>query len=577
MKKFGKILLSIGLVICMLLSVCSCSMGDMGDETQTDDTIADTDNGGETDGGEEIVYETKTVTENYLPADVRSYYEQVMAEGDGGGAIKSCVVSSSTDHSRHAFQDVTAISNCIINKISIAVYQTKATDNNGNFVFSLFVHNNTLTGLQSSAKRSYKIEINAAEHGLVANKTKVLKFIDVDVTKYGIMLMEGETLAMYDSKDTIVPVRMLVSHPTNYATERSEISLKLIEEFPQAQSFYAAVGSSKMTYQASMFLFYDFEWEKTYTAEEQKAAAELEAEYQALVTLLKEKYKGKNVSILGDSISTFDKISNNTDINSTIGENLKYHNHTGNPHKWERTYWGRLVTDLEMNLCVNNSWASGRVYGRHNGKTTSKNDDNNVLDFSDSAPERAVQLHRNDGTTPDLIIMYMGINDLHNNSVFGKTPFGDLYNILKNAKSCEYDTLISAWFGDVLTATNNGQTLLKSDKTPTYTSFEQAYALALYRMQQKYPNAEVLCFGLENNASSAFTDEKRDQFDLVINALAEYFGYTFVDQQGAYSEITPDNMLYHTMDTGCTHLNYRGHAATERMIMRYLADKIKNG
>ena len=82
-----------------------------------------------------------------------------------------------------------------------------------------------------------------------------------------------------------------------------------------------------------MFLFYDFEWEKIYTAEEQKAAAELEAEYQALVSLLKDKYKGKNISILGDSISTFDKISNNTEINSTIGENLKYHNHTGNPHK----------------------------------------------------------------------------------------------------------------------------------------------------------------------------------------------------------------------------------------------------
>ena len=577
-EKTLKILLSLGLALCMLVSVCACTANEIIADTDTDtDTESDTTGGNGEKGGEETVYEDKIVKENYLPADVRSYYEDVMSKGDGGGAVKYCVVSGTTDHSHHAFQDVATISNCVINKISIAVYNTKNTDANGDFVFSLFVHKNSLVGLKSTPVRQYKIKINAAEHGLEANKTKVLKFIDVDLTQYGIMLMEDETLAMYDSTDTIVPARMLVSHPTNYATERSEIALKICEEFPQAQSFYAGVGSSAMTYQASMFLFYDFEWERIYTAEEQKAAAELQKEYEELVALLKEKYQGKTVSIIGDSISTFDKISNNTDYNSTIGENLKYHNHTGNPHKWENTYWGKLVNDLDMTLCVNNAWASGRVYGRYNGKTTSKNDNNNVMNFSDSLPNRATQLHRNDGTTPDLIIVYMGINDLTNNAIFGQTPFGGLYDLLKNASADNYSSIINAWFGNVLAKTSNGATLLDANKKPTYADFEEAYALALYLMMQKYPNAEVMCFGLEDNANTVFSDAKRDKFDLVIKALADHFGATFVDQQGAYSEITAANMHYHTMDTICTHLNYKGHAATERMILRYLADKVKNG
>lgn len=573
MKKYWKIFLSLLLVACLLVSVCACAVSNVATDTETD-TESDTTPVTDGDGEEEVVYEEKIVRENYLPTDVRAYYEDVMSKGDGGGAIKYCLATDSTDHSHHAFQDVTTISNCVIKKISIAVYNTKATDSNGDFVFSLFVHKNSFEGLKSAPVRQYKIKINAAEHGLEANKTKVLKFIDVDLTKYGVMLLEDETLAMYDAADTIVPARMLVSHPTNYATERSEIALKICEEFPQAQSFYASVGSSGITYQASMFLFYDFEWDRIYTAAEQKAAAELQKEYEDLVALLKDKYQGKTVSIIGDSISTFDKISNNTDYNSTIGENLKYHNHTGNPHTWENTYWGKLVNDLDMEVCVNNSWASGRVYGRYNGKTTSSNDNNNVLNFSDSAPNRATQLHRNDGTTPDLIIVYMGINDLTNNPVFGQTPFGGLYDLLKSTSADNYSNIINVWFSSVLAKTDNGTKLLDSNNKPTYADFEEAYALALYLMMQKYPNAEVMCFGLEDNAS---TDAKRNKFDLVIKALAEYFGATFVDQQGTYSEITAANMHYHTMDTGCTHLNYKGHAATERMILRYLADKVKNG
>ncbi len=154
MKNIGKIFLSLLLVACLLVSVCACAVSNVATDAETDtesDTTPDTTPVADDDGEDEVVYEDKLVTENYLPADVRAYYEDVMSKGDGGGAIKYCLA---TDHSHHAFQDVATISNCIIKKISIAVYTTKATDSNGDFVFSLFVHKNSFTGLKSAPRAS---------------------------------------------------------------------------------------------------------------------------------------------------------------------------------------------------------------------------------------------------------------------------------------------------------------------------------------------------------------------------------------------------------------------------------------
>lgn len=564
MKRFGKLFLCFGVAFCILLSACSCGVEETDTDT-SDDTQETSDTGNKTeDTG--TVYEDKTVIEHYLPENVRSYYETAFTEKSD--KFKYCMTTSSTDHSLHSLQDSITISDCAIKKISIAVYKTGALDSDGKLVFSLFVHESSLTGLKSQALREYKIKITPADYGLSENAT-VMRFIDIDVTEFNIVLAEDETLAMFASTDTVIPMRVTVADPINYKTDRNEVALPLVENFPQAQSFFTKVGTSDLKYNASMLLLYDFEWEKTYTAEEQQAADEAKAEYEELKTLLGEKYSGKYVSILGDSISTFDGVANNTQYNSTIGDNLMYYSHSNNPHTWENTYWGRLINDLDMKLCVNNSWASSRVYGRPTGKVNSG--DTVELNYRDSAPVRATELHNADGTTPDLIIMYMGINDLHSNAS-PKVPFGDLYDILKGADASEYNALIDEWFEEVLQKTGNGSVLTAGT---TYTSFEQAYALALYRMTEKYSNADVLCLGLENNASAAFTTEKQLKFNLVIKAISEYFGATFADPCGDYSEVTQYNMHNYAMDIGCTHPNSLGHAAMERLIMRTLADNIK--
>ncbi len=104
--------------------------------------------------------------------------------------------------------------------------------------------------------------------------------------------------------------------------------------------------------------------------------------------------KGKKLSILGDSISTYKDISNDASANSSIIGNPYYYRE---PFPLEKTYWKILLDELQMTLCVNNSWSGGNLSG--------KTDEFSGLN-------RAQNLCRDDGTSPDLIIVFMGINDL---------------------------------------------------------------------------------------------------------------------------------------------------------------------
>ena len=105
-------------------------------------------------------------------------------------------------------------------------------------------------------------------------------------------------------------------------------------------------------------------------------------------------FNGKKLSILGDSISTYQGISDDASANSTLFYNPYYYR---DPFPLERTYWKRLIDNLRLKLCVNNSWSGGTLSGISN---------------PDSGINRVNHLARDDGETPDLIIVFMGINDL---------------------------------------------------------------------------------------------------------------------------------------------------------------------
>lgn len=104
--------------------------------------------------------------------------------------------------------------------------------------------------------------------------------------------------------------------------------------------------------------------------------------------------KGKRLSILGDSISSYKGISDDASANSTITGNPYYYRE---PFSVEQTYWKILLDSLGLTLCVNNSWSGGNLSGKEH-------------EFS--GLNRAKHLMRDDGTYPEFIIVFMGINDL---------------------------------------------------------------------------------------------------------------------------------------------------------------------
>ena len=104
--------------------------------------------------------------------------------------------------------------------------------------------------------------------------------------------------------------------------------------------------------------------------------------------------RGKKLSILGDSISTYKGVSNDKSANHTIVDNAYFYRPI---FELSDTYWGRLLQMTGMTLCVNNSWSGGNLSGRS--------------DLT-SGVNRARNLCHNNGDKPDVIIVFMGINDV---------------------------------------------------------------------------------------------------------------------------------------------------------------------
>ena len=178
--------------------------------------------------------------------------------------------------------------------------------------------------------------------------------------------------------------------------------------------------------------------------------------------------KGSNgyISFLGDSITTYDGFSNNSTYNTTIGKNASYYK--SSKMRVTDTWWYQSARELDMSLCVNNSWDGGRVTDTKEGIT--------------SGIERAKNLH-NDTTNvkPDLIIVYMGTNDLANGI--------SLYD------------------------------------------FEVAYMSMLDNIKTSYPNAEVYCCTLlpESRTSTDTLKALLPEFNSSIVEMAYEHGYNIID------------------------------------------------
>lgn len=221
-------------------------------------------------------------------------------------------------------------------------------------------------------------------------------------------------------------------------------------------------------------------------------------------------YKGKKLSILGDSISTFSGY-------------IPSGNATFYPRPYcptvNDTWWKKLIDALGMVLDVNNSWSGSRV-------TTTAGEE------SAGCMTRCQNL----GTSPDVIIVYMGINDFN---------------------------------GEVSLGTYDG-----NGTFPTVTTnFREAYAIMIEKIMTAYPHAEIWCATLpscERNGDLGAPEKNGnnvllDDFNKAIRNLSQVFCAKVLEH--AQCGLTYDNMQIYMGDwTDDTHTALHPNSAGHSLI-----------
>ena len=203
-------------------------------------------------------------------------------------------------------------------------------------------------------------------------------------------------------------------------------------------------------------------------------------------------FKGRTVSILGDSISTYTGVSDNTSYNATLGGGAIYYT----AGRWgvyrEDTWWQQAIDGLEMELLVNNSWSGSCILTERFGTVGAYID-------------RCVQLHDNSGREPDIIALYLGTNDFTVN----QSKLGDAASV------------------------DRGKLIKETDDGITYAEPQtvcEAYAVMLDKITRRYKNAEIYCFTLLPRMNqSADAIKLAESFNESIKLIAGSFGAYAVD------------------------------------------------
>ena len=581
MKRTLLSILSLLLCLCMLL--CACSQ-----EPTDDDT-----NKPQGPTTPSVTADPFLKTENYVPTDVftqmKTYFE---------GTESGFSLYDNRENLPFVSTDVFAISNCTVKSITIPVFSTRTTDSNGDFTFTLYVLSNTWSSLRqelNAPEEPIEIKINAEEYDLGENQV-VRKFIKVDLAEYNIKLSAFQTLGFAHENDTLLPAQVLTKGTVADAGQKKHTPAKyMIDEWDVVGYYYydhaidSETGSVKGFTYTDNSLFFDFELERTYESESAynamvAAQAQADADYAAKLAAVKAAYGDKCFSLIGDSISTFNGVTNNGQIHPTLTKNAVHYTINTTVYHSSKTYWGKLSQDTGMDLCVINAWSGGTAYGLKGG---------------DDMLTRSYNLSTKSGTTPDIIFLYYGINDMNNSpSSINESNTGwrysaektgdlagDLYQRLTNtADTRTQKQIVAEWFAQVQayaadrgyvqndpTTVNMGAVKVV-EETDIFITWEAAYALALQNMKTSYTDAEIFMLTLQPTNHSSGKEDRLDRANLILRALAEYFEVDLIDQ--ANSEVTKDNCHTYARDAYGLHPNGKGHAALTKLLVEALYEKL---
>ena len=226
------------------------------------------------------------------------------------------------------------------------------------------------------------------------------------------------------------------------------------------------------------------------------------SDYDAYVAKM-QPLAGKKISFYGDSITTFAGWlpSGNKAFytGSNCGVNSVY-----------RTWWMKTVQSTGAELCVDQAW-SGRCVSNVRDSET---------DLVNSGAWRQTEVDKlaKSGSTPDIIVIKLGINDFNNVS----------------CQLGEYD----------------GTEALPTVPESGFATFRESYATMLDRIMTKYPLAKVYCCTLnqcERSGSVGFPEinglgESLTEYNDAIKQLAQAFGATVIDHAAC-------GMTYYNMST----------------------------
>lgn len=213
---------------------------------------------------------------------------------------------------------------------------------------------------------------------------------------------------------------------------------------------------------------------------------------------INERFEGKTVSILGDSVSTFGgNYTTDTDGNKWSdgvytypGNRVRYP--VGDLTDVNDTWWMRLINKNHMKLLVNDSWAGSRV--SWNGVTENATEGEKIH----MASATRIQ-HLGEKGIPDIIFVFGGSNDIMNNVL-----------IYENNEE-------------------NLETILEKELTDlTVSAFSVAYRNMLIRIQQSYPNTKIYCI-LPYLITARATMARINTYNKVMKEICDCFGIETID------------------------------------------------
>ena len=210
-------------------------------------------------------------------------------------------------------------------------------------------------------------------------------------------------------------------------------------------------------------------------------------------------FAGKTVSILGDSISTFQ---------GWIPEGYAcfYPDPDNDIKDVSQTWWMQVIQNTGMRLLVNGSWSASTVCGDSRAENSGAGCSSN----------RIVDLMGNTGTVPDVILVYMGIND---------------------------------FFHSIDLGSFSGATAHRNDHY--IWDFTEGYELMLQKLQAVYPTSRIYCMTLLESNSWEGTRENAngntvEDYNSRIRQIAAAHGVSVIDLRNC--GIAGNELGWHTSD-----------------------------